>query len=130
MPKGTVTWEGMPNVLWAINTEKKLGMFFGIQLVPVRDKIANGLALLFMRNAWNKFFFYRPPSTTIPSSQPLLFILITSLCYSCLWYCSSCINSAVAGESTRQSSICHQVKLIDEFRSITYKLTLYYDFDR
>lgn len=55
MPKGTVTWEGMPNVLWAMNREKRIGMFFGTQLVPVGDKIANGLALLFMRNAWNKF---------------------------------------------------------------------------
>jgi CubicO group peptidase (beta-lactamase class C family) len=55
MPKGTVTWEGMPNVLWAVNREKKLGMFFGTQLVPVGDEIANGLALMFMRDAWNKF---------------------------------------------------------------------------
>lgn len=38
-----------------MNREKKVGMFFGTQLLPVGDKIANGLALLFMRNAWNKF---------------------------------------------------------------------------
>jgi hypothetical protein len=55
MPKGTVTWEGMPNVLWAMNREKGLGMFFATQLLPVGDKMANDLALTFMRDAWNKF---------------------------------------------------------------------------
>ena len=44
MLQGTVTWEGLPNVLWAMNREKGLAMFFGTQLIPVGDKIANGLA--------------------------------------------------------------------------------------
>lgn len=55
MPKGTVTWEGMPNVLWAMNREKGLGMFFATQLLPVGDKKANELALEFMSGAWSKF---------------------------------------------------------------------------
>jgi CubicO group peptidase (beta-lactamase class C family) len=55
MPKGTVTWEGMPNVLWAMNREKRLGMFFATQLIPVGDEIANELATTFMRDAWSKF---------------------------------------------------------------------------
>lgn len=55
MPKGTVTWEGMPNVLWAMNREKGLGMFFATQLLPVGDKYANELALEFMSGAWSKF---------------------------------------------------------------------------
>jgi CubicO group peptidase (beta-lactamase class C family) len=55
MPRGTVTWEGMPNVLWAMNREKKLAMCFATQLIPVGDEIANGLAVAFMRNAWNVF---------------------------------------------------------------------------
>ncbi|KAG6363520.1 hypothetical protein INS49_008621 [Diaporthe citri] len=55
MPRGTVTWEGMPNVLWAMNREKGLGMFFATQLLPVGDKNANELALEFMSSAWSKF---------------------------------------------------------------------------
>jgi hypothetical protein len=50
-----VTWEGMPNVLWAINREKELCMFFATQVIPVGDEAANGLARAFMRNAWNMF---------------------------------------------------------------------------
>lgn len=55
MPRGTVTWEGMPNVLWAMNQEKGLGMFFATQLLPIGDKKANELALEFMSGAWSKF---------------------------------------------------------------------------
>lgn len=55
MPRGTVTWEGMPNVLWAMNREKGLGMFFATQLLPVGDKVANELALEFMSGAWRRF---------------------------------------------------------------------------
>jgi CubicO group peptidase (beta-lactamase class C family) len=55
MPKGTVTWEGMPNVLWAMNREKGLAMFFATQLIPVGDRTSNGLATMFMRDAWNNF---------------------------------------------------------------------------
>ena len=55
MPEGTMTWEGMPNVLWAMNRERGLGMFFATQLIPVGDKAANDLALAFMSDAWKKF---------------------------------------------------------------------------
>lgn len=55
MPKGTVTWEGMPNVLWAMNRERGVGMFFATQLLPVGDRNANELALEFMSSAWSKF---------------------------------------------------------------------------
>ncbi|KAK7719777.1 hypothetical protein SLS64_001958 [Diaporthe eres] len=55
MPRGTVTWEGMPNVLWAMNREKGVGMFFATQLLPVGDRNANELALEFMSSAWSKF---------------------------------------------------------------------------
>jgi CubicO group peptidase (beta-lactamase class C family) len=55
LPKGTVVWEGMPNVLWAMNREKGLGAFFVTQLIPVGDIIANELATTFMRDAWNHF---------------------------------------------------------------------------
>jgi CubicO group peptidase (beta-lactamase class C family) len=55
MPRGTVTWEGMPNVMWAMNREKGLGMFFATQLLPVGDRHANELALEFMSSAWSRF---------------------------------------------------------------------------
>lgn len=55
MPRGTVTWEGMPNVLWAVNREKGLAMVFATQLLPVGDRTANDLALEFMSSAWTKF---------------------------------------------------------------------------
>lgn len=56
MPKGTVTWEGMPNVLWAMNRERGVGMFFATQLIPVGDEKANELAVTFMRDAWNNIW--------------------------------------------------------------------------
>jgi len=55
MPKGTLTWEGMPHVLWAMNREKRLATVFATQLIPIGDKSANELATTFMRDAWNKF---------------------------------------------------------------------------
>ncbi len=39
----------------AMNRERKLGMFFATQLIPVGDKKANDLALMFMRDAWSAF---------------------------------------------------------------------------
>ncbi|KJZ72600.1 hypothetical protein HIM_07959 [Hirsutella minnesotensis 3608] len=53
LPAGTVTWEGMPNVLWAMNREKGMAALFATQLLPVWE--ANELACLFMRNAWKRF---------------------------------------------------------------------------
>lgn len=55
LPPGTVTWEGMPNVVWAVNREKKRAAFFATQLVPVGDAKANALALAFMKDAWSIF---------------------------------------------------------------------------
>jgi CubicO group peptidase (beta-lactamase class C family) len=55
IPKGSVVWEGMPNVLWVMNRERGLAMVFATQLIPVGDKVANDLALMFTRDAWNKF---------------------------------------------------------------------------
>jgi CubicO group peptidase (beta-lactamase class C family) len=55
LPAGTVTWEGMPNVLWALNKPRGLGMFFATQLIPVGDKNANELAVTFMKDGWGKF---------------------------------------------------------------------------
>lgn len=53
--RGTVMWEGMPNVLWAMNREKGLGAFFATQLIPFGDEVANELALAFMKDVWTQF---------------------------------------------------------------------------
>jgi CubicO group peptidase (beta-lactamase class C family) len=55
MPAGTVTWNGMPNVIWAMNRVKGLGMIFATQLLPVDDEKTVDLAMLFMRGAWDRF---------------------------------------------------------------------------
>jgi CubicO group peptidase (beta-lactamase class C family) len=55
MPAGTVTWNGMPNVIWAMNREKGLGMIFATQLLPVDDENTVDLAMAFMRGAWDTF---------------------------------------------------------------------------
>jgi CubicO group peptidase (beta-lactamase class C family) len=55
MPKGTVTWNGMANVIWAINREKGLGMLFVTQLLPPDDEKVIGVAMEFMRGAWANY---------------------------------------------------------------------------
>jgi CubicO group peptidase (beta-lactamase class C family) len=55
LPKGTVTWDGWPNVLRAMNKEKGLAMFFATQLIPVGDEKAGELGRMFMRDAWKTF---------------------------------------------------------------------------
>jgi hypothetical protein len=54
-PAGTVTWSGMPNVIWAVNREKGLGMIFATQLHPFDDEKTTELARLFFREAWDEF---------------------------------------------------------------------------
>lgn len=55
LPKGTVIWEGMPNVMWAMNRQKGLASFFATQLLPIGDKQANDVAVEFMKSAWAAF---------------------------------------------------------------------------
>lgn len=55
LPAGTVTWNGMPNVAWAVSREKGLGVFFGTQLVPVDDEKAVDLMLEFFRGVSQAF---------------------------------------------------------------------------
>ncbi|KAK1760009.1 beta-lactamase family protein [Echria macrotheca] len=55
IPDGTITWEGSPNVRWAVNREKGLALFFATQLIPFGDEKAHGLAELFMKDAWKTF---------------------------------------------------------------------------
>jgi hypothetical protein len=45
----------MPNVIWAMNREKGLGIIFATQLLPVDDAKAVDLAMMFMRGVWDTF---------------------------------------------------------------------------
>jgi len=47
MPEGTLTWNGMPNFIWAMQKEKRLRMVFETQLLPVDNEKAAGLAMEF-----------------------------------------------------------------------------------
>ncbi|KAJ1562976.1 hypothetical protein HK405_004943 [Cladochytrium tenue] len=57
-PHGTVTWNGMPNVVWAVHPSAASGhrpgivAIFATQLLPVDDPAAVDLAMTFMRSAW------------------------------------------------------------------------------
>lgn len=55
MPAGTVTWNGMPNLIWAMHKEKGLGIIFATQLLPVDDEKTVDQAITLIREAWNKF---------------------------------------------------------------------------
>lgn len=55
IPGGTVTFEGMPNVIWTINREKGRAMLFGNQLLPAYDVKAHNIVTDFMRHAWETF---------------------------------------------------------------------------
>ncbi|KAJ6550834.1 beta-lactamase family protein [Mycena vulgaris] len=52
MPLGTVTWNGMPNVVWAMHRERGVGMLFATQLVPVDDEKTVAVMMEFFRAAW------------------------------------------------------------------------------
>jgi hypothetical protein len=55
MPKGTLTWNGMPNFIWAVHREKGLGMIFATQLLPVDDEKTVALTMEFFRGGWGRF---------------------------------------------------------------------------
>jgi len=55
MPKGTVTWNGMPNLIWAMHKEKGLAMIFATQVLPVDDEKTIDLAMAFFKEAWGTF---------------------------------------------------------------------------
>ena len=55
LPAGSVTWDGMPNVVWAMNRERGLGVVFATQLLPTGDERTVALARTFFREAWETF---------------------------------------------------------------------------
>jgi len=55
IPGGSVTWNGMPNMVWVMNRDKGLAMIFATQLLPVDDPIAVDMAMKFFQEAWSQF---------------------------------------------------------------------------
>ena len=55
LPVGTVAWEGMPNVMWAVNRERGIAALFATQLIPFADPEAHAVAVAFMRGVWGVF---------------------------------------------------------------------------
>lgn len=55
IPKGTVAFEGQPNIIWTMNREKGRMIFFGTQLLPGYDVKAHNLAVKFLYEAWKRF---------------------------------------------------------------------------
>ncbi len=55
IPKGTVAFEGLPNLIWTMNREKERMMLFGTQLLPGYDVQAHNLATMFLYDAWKTF---------------------------------------------------------------------------
>ncbi|GJN84992.1 beta-lactamase domain-containing protein [Purpureocillium lilacinum] len=55
IPKGTVAFEGHPNIIWTMNRERGRMMLFGTQLLPGYDVKAHNLAVRFLYDAWRTF---------------------------------------------------------------------------
>ncbi|KAK0385956.1 hypothetical protein NLU13_7131 [Sarocladium strictum] len=53
-PPGTVTWEGMGNVLFCLNKERGVAMLFGASFWPLKRHV-NDVANLFMKCAWEAY---------------------------------------------------------------------------
>ncbi|CAF9906938.1 MAG: hypothetical protein GOMPHAMPRED_004975 [Gomphillus americanus] len=52
-PSQTLTWNGMPNVIWSVNREIGKAAVFATQLLPVDDEVAIELAMGFLKGAWS-----------------------------------------------------------------------------
>ncbi|KAJ6440238.1 D-mandelate dehydrogenase [Purpureocillium lavendulum] len=51
IPKGTVAFEGQPNIIWTMNREKGRMMLFGTQLLPGYDVKAHNLGVRFLSSS-------------------------------------------------------------------------------
>jgi len=54
LPKGTLAWGGLPNVVWFANRERGVAGVFATQVLPFDDKIAGGLSAKFKDVAFGK----------------------------------------------------------------------------
>ena len=55
LPAGTLTWDGMPNVAWAIHLDKGIAMLFATQLLPEYEEKALQLRKAFFRAARSQY---------------------------------------------------------------------------
>lgn len=51
-PKGTLTWSGLPNLVWAVNREKGLALMYATQIVPWGDEKSHALTQAFETAVW------------------------------------------------------------------------------
>lgn len=54
-PPGTLTWDGMPNIAWAVNLDKGLAMIFATQLLQEYDAKTMPPRMEFFKSAWAAF---------------------------------------------------------------------------
>lgn len=55
IPKGTVSFESLPNIIWTMNREKGIMIMAGTQLLPIYDVDAHNLVVQFIYDAWKVF---------------------------------------------------------------------------
>lgn len=51
-PKGTISWTGLPNMLWSINRERGLALFIVLQTLPWADRRSFDLVARFETAVW------------------------------------------------------------------------------
>jgi hypothetical protein len=51
-PKNTLTWSGLPNLLWGVNRERGMAFLFATQVEPWADRKALEVAARFETAVW------------------------------------------------------------------------------
>jgi CubicO group peptidase (beta-lactamase class C family) len=51
-PRGTLTWDGKPNLMWSMNRERGLGLMFATQVLPSNDGKTQELIRAFETVVW------------------------------------------------------------------------------
>jgi CubicO group peptidase (beta-lactamase class C family) len=51
-PKGTMSWTGLPNLLWSVNRERGMALFIAIQTLPWADRSSFELVARFETAVW------------------------------------------------------------------------------
>ncbi|KAJ6531915.1 hypothetical protein B0H19DRAFT_1273095 [Mycena capillaripes] len=69
MPAGTLTWNGMPNVVWAMHRERGIAMVFATQLVPVDDEKVIKVQMEFFKEE-DPAFLNALDATVLPGDVP------------------------------------------------------------
>jgi hypothetical protein len=51
-PKGTLSWTGLPNLLWSVNRERGLALMVAMQKLPWADRKSFDLVARFETAVW------------------------------------------------------------------------------